>query len=148
MIVLFGWIRDSDDRMAEARGARQQLQSFVGECQALEAAAAGGVGAAKRFGPAEFQLLAELGEHAGAVEAALGNDFDTPEVLRRLKGLVARAQAYARERPGGKPVLEAWRAVAEYVERVMGIFGVRGVAAEEGRAGGKVRRVGSRAVFV
>lgn len=72
--------------------------------------------------PAEG-LLADLEQAQKDVDAALGNSFDTPQVLRVIADIIRKANIHMGA-PNGDLELSAVEAIARWITRIVGILGL------------------------
>lgn len=127
--------------MSQARGLRRQLLHFASLSRPPSPSSSPSPLASKRWGPAEFQLQSHVHSYEAAVREALRCDFDTPEALKQLQGLMAAAHAYEHEarhqkRDEVQEVLaSAARAVSQWMERL----GLRPAVAGGGEEDRRVR---------
>ncbi|KAJ2309418.1 cysteinyl-tRNA synthetase [Coemansia sp. RSA 2705] len=118
--------------MEEAVALERLLASFFANVTALlrDADASDARGSRRTCAP-ELELLRALDAARALVHRALLDSFDTPAAMRAIQDLVARTNAYLQR---GRDAIDAQpvRAAAEYVTRMMRVFGM---AADGARIG-------------
>jgi cysteinyl-tRNA synthetase len=124
-------IHYSDDRVRDASSISYRIKSFLSNVKAYanEQKQKALEGRAKsRCEPKDLEMLNFLFQTKVNVDAALANDFDTPEALRRILELISRTNEYiitSNEVP-----IETLYSVVKYVLEIIDLFGLEGILKE------------------
>ena len=137
MVLLAAWDKGmnfSDDTMEHARNADRTFTEFFHTVKYLVRAVPAGAPAV--WGERERALRAALAKAQTAVHRALLDNFDTPTAMGALLELVRRVNDYAAGCSAADPARSARvllvQRCAQYVTRMLRVFGVGGSADEIG----------------
>ncbi|DBA00209.1 TPA: hypothetical protein N0F65_007834 [Lagenidium giganteum] len=115
-------IHYSDDRIRDANVVLDRLKSFLTNAE-VYASQMRDKAQAKRCSPVDLSVLGALWDARVRIDAALADDFDTPQALHILLELIAQVNAYLVERQGDSPS-EVVLSVTEYVLEMSELFGL------------------------
>lgn len=115
-----------DSLLAEARSLESAFGKFFQRVRALQldnqSRLASGELIAKKFGPDEKQLLADLQKCKQSVRAALCDNLGTPLALREMSDLVTRANSYI-SKAGADLRVDLLVQVTFYLTKMVRVFG-------------------------